>query len=111
MLDSFTISTNIKYNDFKFKRFLIDLSAVNRSTGSFSQLKALQRVYFVELNKTTAGLTNFVFRISSISFISIINLNTPFKIIIFHIVQVNTSFLLYFIDIDKLEVFFNNFTN
>lgn len=90
---------------------MIDPGAATRSTGGLGQLKALQRVPFVELDKTTAGSTNFVFGIGSTSSIGTVKLNTPLGIIVFHIVQVNTPFLLYLADMDKLGAFFNNLTN
>ena len=108
---SFTILTNMRYNDSEFKGLLIDSGAATRSTGGLGQLKALQRVLFVELDKTTAGSTNFVFGIGSTSSIGTVNLNTPLGMIVFHIVQVNTPFLLCLADMDKLGAFFNNLTN
>jgi hypothetical protein len=39
------------------------------------------------------------------------NLNTFLEIIIFYIMQINTSFLLYLADLNKLNAFFNNITN
>lgn len=90
---------------------MIDSSATTKSTRSFCQLKALQKVLFVKLDKTIVGSTNFVFRFGNTSFISIVKLNTPLEIIVFYNVQLNTPFLLFVANIDKLETFFNNLTN
>lgn len=49
---SFTISTNLRYNNYKFKGLLIDLSAATRSTSGIRQLKALQRGFSMKLDKT-----------------------------------------------------------
>lgn len=65
----------------------------------------------MKLNKRTTGLTNFIFGIKNTLSIGTINLDTSLEIIIFHIVQVNILFLLYFVDIDKLRAFFNNLIN
>ena len=65
---------------------MIDSVAATWSTGGLGQLKALQRVLFMELDKTTAESTNFVFGISNTSSIDTGNLNTPFGIIVFYIV-------------------------
>ena len=55
---------------------------------------------------------NFIFEIDNITFIGSVILDTPMGSIIFHIVPVNTPFLLCLADIDKLEAFFsNNITN
>ena len=101
----------MQYNDSEFKGLLIHSSTATRSTGGFGQLKALQRVFFVELDKIIAGSTNFVFGIGNTSSIGTVNLNTPLQIIVFHIVQVNIPFLLCLANMDKLRAFFNNLTN
>ena len=43
--------------------------------------------------------------------ISILIIMTPVRIITFYIILVNTPFLFYWKDIDKLKVFFNNTRN
>lgn len=108
---NFTTSIDLRYNDSEFKGLLINSGAATRSTGGVGQLKALQRILSVELDKTTTGSTNFVFGIGSISSIGTVTMDTPLGIIVFHIAQVNTPFLLYLADIDKLGAFFNNLTN
>lgn len=100
------------YNNTKIKKLLIDSSASTRSTGGISQLKVLQQLdIFVQLDKNTAGLANFIFEVGNAASIRSINLATPLKLITFYIVPVNILFLLYLADIDKLGVFFNNITN
>ncbi len=108
---SFTTSIDLRYNDSEFKGLLIDSGAAIRFTGGVGQLKALQRIFSVELDKRTAGSTNFVFGIGSTSSIGTVSLDTPLRMIVFHIVQVNTPFLLFLADMDKLGAFFNNLTN
>ena len=108
---SFTKSADLRYNESEFKGLLIDSGAATRSTGGIGQLKALQRILSVEVDKTTAGSTNLVFGIGSTSSIGTVNLDTPLGMIVFYIVQVNTPFLLCLADMDKLGAFFNNLTN
>lgn len=108
---SFTTSTIMQYNNFQLKRLLIDSDAATWSIGGFGQPKALQRIFLIELDKTIVGSANFFFRIGSISSIGTVNLNRFLGMIIFYIVQVNTPYLLYFVDMDKLEAFFNNLIN
>ena len=109
---SFTISTNLQYDKSEFKGLLIDSGAATRSTGGIGQLKALQKIISsTSLDKITAGSANFIFGIGSTSSIGTVNLDTSMKMIVFHIVQVNTPFLLCFADIDKLGAYFNNLTN
>lgn len=59
----------------------------------------------------TSESDHFIFGIGSILFICTVNFCKPLDIIIFHIVQVNTSFLLCFADIDSLNACFNNIIN
>ena len=45
----------MQYNDSEFKGLLIDSAADTWLPGDIGQLKALQRIFFVELDKTTVG--------------------------------------------------------
>ena len=108
----FSVSTKDRYDDSEFKGLLIDSGAATRSTGGIGQLKALQRIdNKIILDKDYAGSADFVFGIGKTSSIGVINLDTPVGKITFHIVDVNTPFLLCLADLDKLGAFFNNLTN
>ena len=92
---SFTTSTDLRYDESEFKGLLIDSGTATRSTGGIGQLKALQKIISsAKLDKTTAGSANFIFGIGSTSSIGTVNLDTPMGMIVFHIVQVSTPFLL-----------------
>lgn len=65
----------------------------------------------IKLDKTTARSTNIVFGIDSAQSIGKVNFETPIETIAFHIMPVNTLFLLCFTDMDQLCIFFNNITN
>lgn len=95
------MSTDIRYNNSEFKRLLIYLSTATWSIDSLDQLKALQKILLVELDKIIVESANFVFKIRSTLSIGIVNLNISLRMIIFHIVQVNTPFLLYLVDINR----------
>lgn len=108
----FSVSTDSRYDDSEFKGLLIDSGAATRSTGGIGQLKALQHINSsVKLDRTAAGSADFVFGIGKTSSIGIINLDTPMGMVVFHIVDINTPFLLCLADLDKLGAFFNNLTN
>ncbi len=80
--------------------------------GNIDQLKELQQPHIsVQLDKNIARLANFIFRIESVALIRSINLDTLLEFVIFHIVSINTSFLLCLDNIDKYRAFFNNITN
>ena len=108
----FNSSTDSRYNNAKFKGLLIDSGTLTRSTGGIGQLKALQQLdTSVQLDKDTAGLANFTFGIESVVLIGSVNLHTSLGLVTFHIVPVNTPFLLCLADMDKHGAFFNNITN
>ena len=63
------------------------------------------------MDNSTAGSANFTFGIGNTALFGYINLDTSIRLVIFHIVSVNTLFLLRLANMDKLGVFFNNVTN
>ena len=65
----------------------------------------------MQLNKYIAGLANFTFGIGNATSIGSVILDIPMGSIIFHILPVNTPFLLCLADMDKLGAFFNNIPN
>lgn len=91
---------------------MIDSEALTRSTGDICKLKILQPLdIFNQLNKNTIRLANFLFGIGSSILIRSINLDSLLRLVTFYLVPINIPFLLYLANIDKLGVFFNNFTN
>ena len=112
ILYAYIFSTSSRYDDTEFKDLLIDSNTATRSTDGIGQLKALQKIDdTIQLNQSTAGSANFVFGIESTGSIESININTPIGPITFHIISINTSFLLCFANLDKSETFFNNVIN
>ena len=108
----FNISVDDCYYIFEFKRLLIDSDAVIRSTEDISQMKTLQRIDdSVKLDKSTIESINFTFEIESTAFIDSIMLHISIERITFHIVLINTSFLLCLVDLNKLRAYFNNTIN
>jgi hypothetical protein len=65
----------------------------------------------VRLNTDTKGQVNVQFRIRSASSIGTVAIDTPIGTIQFHVVQVDTPFLLCLADMDDLKVYFNNLQN
>ncbi|OCK91675.1 uncharacterized protein K441DRAFT_573488, partial [Cenococcum geophilum 1.58] len=59
----------------------------------------------------TRGTVSVQFRIGSTSSISSIKVATLIGIVEFHVIKVNTPFLLCLVDIDNLRVYFNNLKN
>jgi hypothetical protein len=104
--------TDSRYGDSEFKGILVNCDAADRSTESMGQFKALQRISNdnVALNKKTIG-SSIKFGIGNILILGSVELNISLEIITFHIVRVNTSFLLCLNDFDRLSIYFNNLTN
>ncbi len=74
------------------------------------QFKTLQRIIDdVKLNKSDRLV--FKFEIEDIKSTDSIKLEISLETIIFHIVEINISFLLSLVDLDRLEIYFNNLTN
>jgi hypothetical protein len=100
-----------RYNDSEFQSMLVNCEAARRSTAEIGQFTALQRLNdLVKMNKLIVEL-KIQFGIDSISIMNTIELNISIREIIFHIVEINTSFLLCLVDWDRLGVYFNNLIN
>jgi hypothetical protein len=100
-----------RYDDNEFKNILMNCDAAKRSTVEIDQFTVLQRLNdSIQLNKSIVE-SKIQFDIDSISIMSTIELNISLKLMIFHIVEINTSFLLCLVDLNRLEVYFNNLTN
>jgi hypothetical protein len=100
-----------RYNDREFKDILMNCDAAKRLTAEIEQFTALQRLNdSIQLNKSIVE-SKIQFDIDSISIMSTIELNISLEQLIFHIVEINTSFLLCLVDLNRLEMYFNNLTN
>jgi hypothetical protein len=100
-----------RYDDREFKNILMNCDAARRSTAEIKQFTVLQRLNdSIQLDKSIVE-SKIQFDIDSISIMSTIELNTSLELMIFHITEINTSFLLCLIDLNRLEVYFNNLTN
>jgi hypothetical protein len=89
----------------------VNCDAARRSTVEIEQFTALQRLNdSIQLDKSIVK-SKIQFGIDSISIMSTTELNISLEQLIFHIVEINTSFLLCLADLNRLEVYFNNLTN
>jgi hypothetical protein len=100
-----------RYDDREFKSILMNCDAARRSTTEIEQFIVLQRLNdSIQLNKSIVE-SKIQFDIDSISIMSTIELNISLELMIFHIIKVNTSFLLCLVDLNRLEIYFNNLIN
>ena len=80
-------------------------------TRRYPQFSALARIQSLKLDKTRADKANIKFGIGCTSLIETSDVATPIRLITFHIVDVDTPFLLSIADMDSLKVKFNNLDN
>ncbi len=107
---SFISIIDSRYDDHEFKRILMNCETADRSTESIEQFKALQRISDVTLNTKTIE-SSIRFDIDDTLILRSIELNIPLEIINFHIVEINTPFLLCLNDLNRLNIYFNNLIN
>jgi hypothetical protein len=100
-----------RYDDREFKNILMNCDAARRSTTEIEQFTVLQRLNdSIQLDKSIVG-SKIQFDIDSISIMSTTELNISLELMIFHIVEINTSFLLCLVDLNRLGIYFNNLIN
>ena len=108
----FTSTVNNRYDDFEFKDLLIDSDAATHSIEDIDQLAALQKLdKSIKLNKSKKGAISVVFEIEATSSIDAVYLKTSLGTMHFHIVNVNTSFLLCLKKMNRLKAMFDNIVN
>ena len=91
---------------------MIDTRVSKRSTAEYGQYFTYSKqVTHVKVNKAKAKGINVQFGICFTSSIVSLLLDTWIGIIEFHVVEADTPFLLYFEDMDKLNIYFNNLEN
>ena len=100
--DPFTYNITLHYILIKFIGVMIDTKAFKRSIAKYSQFFALQKINKVQLNESIRGIVSIQFGIGSTSFISSIKVDTLIGIVEFHIIKVDTPFLLCLADMDNL---------
>ena len=91
---------------------MIDTKTSKRAIAGYGQLIAYKnKIKHVQMDKWKAEAVNVQFGIGSTSSIGFLLLDTPIRIVEFHDVEADDSFLLCREDVDKLNVYFNNLEN
>jgi hypothetical protein len=107
-----SLITASRYNATRFYGIMIDTGAAKRSTAGYGQFQALLQIDdSLTLDKSTKGAVAVQFGIGSTSSIGSLTINTPIGKVCFHIVDVDTPFLLCLADMDNLNVYYNNLTD
>ncbi|KAI1005021.1 hypothetical protein K3495_g3195 [Podosphaera aphanis] len=90
---------------------MIDTGASSRSTAGYAQFLARQKITDVQLDENSKDMVNVQFGIGSTSSIGSVTVHLPIGNAEFHIVNIDTPFLLCLADIDRLHIYFNNLKN
>jgi hypothetical protein len=108
---SFISIIDSRYDDHEFKSILMNCETADLSINDIEQLKTLKRISNdVKLNTKTVE-SNIKFEIDNISILNTVVINISLRLIISHILEMKTSFLLSLIDLNRLKVYFNNLIN
>jgi hypothetical protein len=108
---SYNVFIVSKYDDREFKDIFIDHDAADYSFENIEQFTTLQRISKTLLILNKKRIIFFKFDIDEIFSIDTINLKIFVDVITFHIVFVHISFLLCFVNMNRLRFYFNNLTN
>ena len=65
----------------------------------------------MDINTTQTGAVNVQFSIGLTTLIRLVTVKTLISLVNFYIVKADIPFLLYFTDIDRLQVYYNNITD
>ena len=89
-----------------------DTGATGVSIAGEPQVRALQQLNTsIQINQSTVGQHTIRFGKGTTISLSTIRVQTPLGCITFHIIPINTLFLFYIRDINKLGVKLNNLKN
>ena len=90
---------------------MIDTKISTYSTIDYEQFLAYNKIIKTIINLIKIEVVYVQFDIKSISFIKFIIITIFIDQIKFHVVEIDTFFLLYLIDFDRLNVYYNNINN
>jgi hypothetical protein len=108
--DLFVYITIKHYTPKEFYGIIIDTGASKKSTIGYRQYliyKATTNDY-IDINTIQTGAVNIQFSISSTTLIKLVKVKTLIGLVDFYIVKADTPFLLCLVDIDRLQMYYNN---
>jgi len=112
--EAYTSSTNVdRWNADTFRGLLLDTGAHGHSTVGLPQAEVYIAEYGGIIDTSRAGEAYVLFGIGSATSISTIDIEAPFRYIIFYIIKIFllTLFLITLNNIDKHRIHFNNIMN
>lgn len=108
---AYAAHARVRYGKDVFMGIIVDTGAAVKSTAGYSQFQALQQSESdlkAELDTSTKGGVTVQFGVGSATSIGTTTINTPIGEVKFHVVEVDTPFLLCLADMDKLGVYYDN---
>ncbi len=101
-----------RYISEKFYELMIDSSASRNSTARYGQYLAFKNVKLsIDLNVNKADAAHVQFEIESIESIESLTIDTSIETMKFHIIKIDTSFLISLADLNRLKAYFYNVIN
>ncbi len=110
-IDLFTCIIIDRYTSEMFYDIMIDSKASIRLIVDYEQYLAFIKNTSIDLNHTKAETINVQFEIESILSLKSITIDISIKLMKFHVIKTDTSFLLSLANMNRLNVYFNNVEN
>src|SRR6202021_2273788 len=97
----------------EFYSIMIDTGASKKSTTGYRQYLVYKNTTTdnTDIDTTQIRALNVQFGIRSAALIRSVIVKTPIGLVDFYVIKADTPFLLCLIDIDKLQVYYNNVTD
>ena len=110
--DLFIYITIERYTPKEFYGVIIDIGAFKKSTVGYRQYFVYKAINNnVDIDTTQTRAVNVQFGIGLTVLIRLVKVKTLIGLVNFYVVKVNTPFLLCLIDMDRLQVYYNNITD
>ena len=108
--DPFIYITTERYTPKEFYSIIINTGASKKSTVGYRQYFAYKATINnnADINIIQTKAVNVQFSISSTALIRLVKVKTLIGLVDFYIVKANTPFLLCLVDMDRLQVYYNN---
>jgi hypothetical protein len=110
-IDSFTYIIIDRYIFAVFYDIMIDSNASIRSIVDYEQYLAFIKNISIDLDRIKTEIVNVQFEIESTASIESLTIDISFGIMKFHVIKIDTFFLLSLADMNRLKVYFNNVEN
>jgi hypothetical protein len=110
-IDFFTYIIIHRYIFEMFYDIMIDSKASIRLIVDYEQYLAFIKNVSIDLNHTKTKTINVQFEIESTFSLKSISIDTSIKLVKFHVIKTDTSFLLSLADMNRLKAYFNNVEN